>query len=546
MAVRETALLDPPRSRGRVVSAARLAVLRVALSLLDRLLSLQRGYRSFIWLTTALPPRWLMRIGRWRAVRAADHAVRTVPAYRAFAAERAVTALEIAALRLPFTDKESYILRFGLAERCVDGRLPRSDVAIDESSGSTGKPYNWIRSLRERETSHVFISHFARYCYGRERLLTINAFSMGAWATGINMGIALQRNGIVKNTGPDPDKIFSTLEFLGPEHRYLVCGYPPFLKHMIDLAQERGFPLERYSLRALVGGEGMSEGLRDYLSPYFSPIYSGYGATDVEIGLAGETPLSVAIRRAARDSSELRGSLFGDDPRLPMLFQYNPLSHYVGVTADRELLFTINRLQVLSPRIAYNIHDEGGSASFPAMLAELAAANVDLNSLPQTPRPLRLPFLWIYGRKDSTVSVMGANIYPEDIEQALYAEPELATLTNSFCLSAVEEEAGTVRPCFSFEIRGETSPELQTAFDQRITTRIQAMNADFRTAMQEHEQSVRPLIQLFPLGHGPFASDSVKIKQTRILTSTSGPTATLCGRRRGRPGVAGDSTGRSA
>jgi phenylacetate-CoA ligase len=222
-----------------------LTVLRVLLPLLDRLLSVQRGYRSFIVLTTALPPRWLMAVGRLRAIRAADRAIRTVPAYRAFASQHGVSPSSIASLRLPFTDKESYILRFGLEERCVDGRLPDNELAIDESSGSTGTPYNWVRSLAERETSHVFISHFARYCFGPERLVTINAFSMGAWATGINMGIALQRNGIVKNTGPDTDKIFSTLDFLGAEHRYLLSGYPPFLKHLVDLAHERRFPIER-------------------------------------------------------------------------------------------------------------------------------------------------------------------------------------------------------------------------------------------------------------------------------------------------------------
>ena len=65
------------------------------------------------------------------------------------------------------------------------------DVATDESSGSTGTPYNWVRSLQERRASHQFVSHFARYGFGDEPWITINAFSMGAWATGINMGIAL-------------------------------------------------------------------------------------------------------------------------------------------------------------------------------------------------------------------------------------------------------------------------------------------------------------------------------------------------------------------
>ena len=36
-------------------------------------------------------------------------------------------------------------------------------------------------------------------------------------------------------------------------------------------------------------------------------------------------------------------------------------------------------------------------------------------------------FIWVYGRSDSAVSVMGANIYPEDIEQPPF-DRELSNL----------------------------------------------------------------------------------------------------------------------
>ena len=36
--------------------------------------------------------------------------------------------------------------------------------------------------------------------------------------------------------------------------------------------------------------------------------------------------------------------------------------HHIVVNEIRELMFTITRLNVLAPRIAYNIHDEGGIA----------------------------------------------------------------------------------------------------------------------------------------------------------------------------------------
>ena len=143
-----------------------------------------------------------------------------------------------------------------------------------------------MRSDRERHESHTFVSYFATYCYGREPWITINAFSMGAWATGLNMGLSLQKNGLVKNTGPDIAKVLHTLRFFGPEHTYLICGYPPFLKHLIDVGKAEGFPFEQYTLLGLAGGEGMSEGLRDYLLRRFKKVYSGYGATDLEIGIA--------------------------------------------------------------------------------------------------------------------------------------------------------------------------------------------------------------------------------------------------------------------
>ena len=341
---------------------------------------------------------------------------------------------------------------------------------------------------------------------------------MGAWATGVNMGIALQRNSIVKNTGPDLNKIFDTLSFLGNGYRYLICGYPPFLKHLIDEARSRGFPLEDYRLMALLGGEGNSEGLRDYLAQHFSPIYSGYGATDIEIGLAGETPISVAIRREARRNSGVREAVFGSDSRLPMVFQYNPLMHHIDVNEAGELMFTITRLQVLSPRVTYNIHDEGGVASYFEMEERFREAGSNLAVLARKTghEPFPLPFLWVYGRKDSTVSVMGANIYPEDVEQCLYDEPELARLTSSFCLSLQEGAGGSVRPLFSFEIYGEVTPELQAKFQERIAERLRALNADYRQAMEEYPDTVTPVIELFATGQGPFAGDASKIKQTRL------------------------------
>src|SRR5690348_8708680 len=95
-------------------------------------------YRAFRWLVSSCPPGVARTVGRWRAVRARDHALARVPAFRDFAASGGTV-----------TDKANYVNRYAIAQRCVGGRLPARAVAIDESSGSTGTPYNWVRGADE-------------------------------------------------------------------------------------------------------------------------------------------------------------------------------------------------------------------------------------------------------------------------------------------------------------------------------------------------------------------------------------------------------------
>jgi phenylacetate-CoA ligase len=469
-------------------------------------------YATFLVMFRLLPPVYLSWASRVKARRAYYRALRRVPAYGQFVRAQGGASL-------PETDKETYIKAYETGARCVDGSFFHGRTMIDESSGSTGTPYNWVRSETERHDSHTFVSYFATYCYGREQWITINGFSMGAWATGINMGISLQRNGIVKNTGPDIAKILHTLRFFGPKYTYLITGYPPFLKHLIDVADEEGFPFENYKLYGLAGGEGMSEGLRDYLLRRFEKVYSGYGATDLEIGIAGETPISVAIRRLAREREDVKLALFGPDSRLPMVFQYNPVMHHIEVNDNNEVVFTISRSSLLSPRIRYNVHDLGGVLTSDEMAKRLAAVGVDMEQLRRESGDgnVRLPFLWIFGRRDHTISVMGANIYPEDIEQCLYQDTALAEMTHSFCLSLAESPSGDVRPRFLFEVSREPDAELARRFSASILSRLVELNADFREAWREYPETLVPEVLLYRVGQGPFAGDAGRIKQARFL-----------------------------
>jgi phenylacetate-coenzyme A ligase PaaK-like adenylate-forming protein len=481
------------------------------------------------------PARVLAGLGQLRAERAAWRAARNVPAYRQFLEDAGVHSRSLFPLgilgRLPETDKRSYVDRFGLIERCVDGMVPYPGTTIDESSGSTGTPYNWIRGQREREVAHRNIGFFARYAFGTGPLVTINAFSMGAWAAGFNMSLGMMRHGIVKSVGPDIDKILSTLSYLGPSYRFLISGYPPFLKHLLDEGDRRGFAWSSYEVHALVGGEGMTEELRDLLLVRFRSVFSGYGATDIEIGMAGESPVSIAIRRLARARPDVREAMFGRDSRLPMVFQYNPLIHFLEANDEHEVVCTVSRLDLLAPRIRYNVHDEGGLVDFHTAAATLRRFGFDiatLGSVPETAgphgalpwvRPIPLPFLWVHGRRDATISVMGSNIYPEDIETIVYRDAELVPLLHSFLLSVTDDETGMPRPVVALELTdlAGVDDSWRAHMSDRLRDGLRDLNIDYRSSIAEFPAAMQPIVETYGSGDGPFAADATRIKQRRIV-----------------------------
>ncbi|HET8786273.1 MAG TPA: hypothetical protein VFM38_11605, partial [Candidatus Limnocylindrales bacterium] len=346
--------------------------------------------------------------------------------------------------------------------------------------------------------------------------------------------LGMMRHGIVKSIGPDVDKLLSTLAYLGPGYRFLISGYPPFLKHLLDEGSRRGFPWEDYEVHGLVGGEGMTEELRDVLLERFRSVYSGYGATDIEIGMAAESPVSVAIRRLARRRPDVREALFGTDPRLPMVFQYNPLIHFLEVNGDDEIICTVSRLDLLAPRIRYNVHDEGGVIAFARVREILAGFGFDIERLGATEEaagphgplpwsePIPLPFLWVNGRRDATISVMGANIYPEDIETLVYRDAALVPRLHSFLLSTVDDERGFPRPLVALELSdldgvGDTR---RAHMADQLRDGLIGLNIDYRSSIDEFPDAMQPIVTTHALGDGPFAADARRIKQRRVIRPT--------------------------
>lgn len=458
-------------------------------------------------LLVALPERCRWTLGRWRARRTLELARRRVPAYRRHLAGRPVRYWTA----LPETDKRGYIQAHPIEDLCLDGRLPRKGVVVDESSGSSGTPTSWVRGRTERRaTASLLRATFARETGGRP-VLVLNAFALGAWATGMNVSMSLADACILKSTGPDRAKVLETIRAFGTAYDYVVLAYPPFLK---DLADDPRLDLSSYRVMAGFGGEGISENMRTYLERSFTRVVGSYGASDLEINLAAETDLTVALRRELARNPDLRAALTRTELGvLPMVFQYDPLDYVLETNAGGELLVTICRAANLSPRIRYNIHDVGNVVRFPELARVLRRHGA--GHLLATAQ-LDLPLLFHYGRSDLSVDYYGAVVTPDSIREIVYDQPDLAESFAAFRLITFEDAAASKRLVFAFELKPGCDPGAfdQAALGHDLLENLKARNADFANACRIATEL--PATRLYAHGAGPFAGGEAKLKQTYV------------------------------
>jgi len=444
---------------------------------------------------------------------------RRVPAYRTFLDNHEFSKPTFSGLspnmhEVPITDKENYVKVYTIDQRCVGGKMPTKNVIIDESSGSSGTATNWARGKKERQRNARIIQFGVRNLLGKEPLFIINAFALGPWATGVNITMGCVSFSKLKSLGPDKIKIINTIKQFGPDHHYVIMGYPPFLKLLVEDA-DIDWPSLNVSL--IFGGESMTEGMRDYLvSKGIKRIYSSLGASDLELNISAESEFTISLRKLIRANAALRNRITRHPGALPMIFQYNPTDFLIETTADGELVISIGRPDYIAPKIRYNLHDRGHVLSMKELYKILDELNIDRSQIvkPQTD----LPILLHYGRADSTVSFFGANIGPSDIQETIYNSTLFSKLANSFCIGIHEEENGDKQLVISLELQegksiaGQDEIELHRAFyDQLAQT-----NQDFREAQRMANKKDQYILQFFDFAQGPFSDRDIRIKANYI------------------------------
>ncbi len=463
----------------------------------------------------------------------------TVPAYKAFLTESSIDPASIQKFedfqQLPLLTKENYLRRNSLPDLCRYGKLERCD-AIAVSSGSTGKPTFWSRFLTDElqiATRFEQIFHDSFHADTRPTLAVI-CFALGTWVGGIyttNCCRYLASKGYpitVVTPGNNKEEIFRVVQEVGGFFEQVVLlGYPPFLKDVIDDGIARGVEWQKYQIKLVMAGEVFSEEWRSLVGERLgakNPCYDSaslYGTADAGV-LGNETPLSICIRRFLANNPDAARSLFGES-RLPTLVQYDPLHRFFevsdrakhGAESNRTLLFSGDNGV---PLLRYHIADTGGTIAYDEMLKFLGEWRFDpLETLQQqgTRGIHSLPFVYVFGRSDFTVSYFGANIYPENVTVGL-EQPEIKEwVTGKFVLQVKEDADKNRFLSVVVELAPgvEASEEKKEAIATSIHFQLRRLNSEFANYVPPEYQM--PQVKLASMGDPEYFPIGVKHRYTR-------------------------------
>lgn len=481
------------------------------------LLERRHGTMRLLFLPHMEALRW--NIGKLKALAVFEAARRRTPAYRQFLASQAASRVPFRGLvpdlsQVPIMDKENYVKPYSIAARCRGGRVPAQGVIIDESSGSSGVPTNWVRGKAERLANKRMLEFGLARLVGPGPHFVLNAFAMGPWATGVNITMGLTDVAMLKSTGPDVPKIANTLQFFGSGHRYLILGYPPFLKLLVDTA---GLNWADYDVSMIYGGEGISELMRDYLLAHgIRRVYGSLGASDLELNIGAENDFTIGLRKELLRRPALASRLLQFPGAVPVVFQFNPADFHLETTPEGELLVTLCRPGYLSPKIRYNLHDRAQIIRFPELKRLLH--NCGLRPEDLALEYSDLPILLHYGRADMAVTYFGCKVSPPDVQEALLAVPELAERVASFTLFTSEgaQADKQLRVCFELAERQPVHLRHDDTLSDLFFAELRRINQDFRESWRMVPVEQRPRVEFYPFHTGPFQGEDIRIKRRYI------------------------------
>lgn len=376
----------------------------------------------------------------------------SVPAYKDFLKNHGIRNHEKVKtwndfINIPIINKKNYLNRYNIQDLTWEANL-KKPLVFTATSGSTGHPTYFYRSNQLDWQYSLILDNFIKIRLNNKGpILVIVCFGMGLWIAGIitykAFELASNRNGYpisIITPGMNKKDIIHALKKLSPNYEYtILAGYPPFIKDVLEEANNSISNFSSFKLRMLFAAESISEDFRSYLYNNFNidnkylDIMNIYGSADIG-AMAYEGPASIFLKEYSLHNKLLFEKFFNQSTEFFTLAQFNPLfinfesvDNNIVLTGDSEI-----------PLVRYAIGDRGGVFNFNKV--DVIFRDNNLSFIHQaTIRNIqkyisRLPFVYIYERANLTITFYGLLIYPEWFKDIFLQEHLNVYFTGRFVL----------------------------------------------------------------------------------------------------------------
>ncbi len=474
---------------------------------------------------------WLKERER-RALALFHRAAEGVPAYKDFLEKNRIQHEKVKTWQdfqlVPPVSKKDYLLQYPLERLCWGGTLERQ-ITFSATSGSTGEPFYFPRNEKLEFENSILSELFLRNVASDsgDGCLLINCLGMGVWIGGLITykafdmvaGRANYRLSII-NPGVNKHEIFNALRKLAPKFkRVIICAYPPFLKDLIDNAAGEGIDLKKLNLRLLTAAEPFSEKFRDYLAEKTGlkniclDSCNIYGTADMG-AMAYELPAAILIRRLAVENGRLFAGLFSSSDKTPTLANYNPL--FVTFEApDGEILITGDSVL---PLVRHSVGDSGGVLSMGEISRITKDCGIDLQKEAERngvrEHLYNLPFVYVYERRDLSIKLYGATVYPEFVKEALIEEQAGRFVTGKFMMQVFYDDKQNQYLQINVEMKPgiEGTKLIEREIEGCVLKNLLSKSSECRNNYGSLGEKVVPRIVLLPYEHTDYFRPGSKQK----------------------------------
>ena len=438
-------------------------------------------------------------------------------------------------LKIPSVNRNNYLRSYMWEDLCIPKFLTEQSLVLTSTSGSTGAPFYFPRNgILDSQSSiyHQIFLKSSKISMNKSTLVLV-CFGMGVWIGGVityQAFKAISRYGYpmtILTPGVNKKEIFEALKNLAPKYEQIIlCGYPPFMKDVVDEAKENGIDWRNLNMKMIFAAETFSEKFRDYIlektgmKNIYRDTMNIYGSADLGT-MAEETPISILIRRLAIKNEKLYKKIFNEATRLPTLTQYIP--HFINFECVNKNIYCSG--DNVLPLVRYEIGDNGGMLYFDEMEKIFKGEGLDLRlearKVGIEDTLTELPFVYVYERTDLSTKLYGAIIYPEYIKAGLQRKELEKYVTGKFTMFTKHDKKQNEYLEINIELKPNVKEldSIKNEVAKHIFEMLMNKSTEYKYLSGTLNERVKPTIIFWPHEHPTHFQTGIKQKWVKKIAT---------------------------